>query len=376
MRFTSLVIKNVVRRPVRSGLTVAGLAVGVGAVVALVGVAQQSEDAFLAIYQHQRVSLVVLRAGAAQRLTSSLDESLAQRIAALPGVKTVSKGMVDLMSMPEVGPVGAVVEGWPPDSVSFDMLTVLDGRKLTAADTYHVMLGKTLATNLGKSTGDTVDLYGAFQFEVVGVFESTSFIHNGIMVMPLATLQEIMGREGQVTGFTVVVDSPGDEELVQRVAQSIRGISPRLDVQGTEEYVRTTREIRFVRAMAWVTSAVALLAGTIGILNTMIMSVFERTREIGILRAIGWRRRRLVGMILLESIVLSLCGAMLGSGGAVLCLRLLARVPAVAGVINGQVGFVTIGLGFVLALVIGLVGAVYPACRGARIMPVEAIRHE
>ncbi len=376
MRFSSLVIKNVVRRPVRSGLTVAGLAVGVGAVVALLGIARGSEDAFLSIYQQQRVSLVVLRAGAAQRLTSALDENLDQQIATVPGVKIVSKGMVDLMSMPEVGPVGAVVEGWPPDSVSFEMLRVLEGRQLTPQDTYHVMLGKTLAANLGKAAGDQVDLYGAFQFKVVGVFESDSFLHNGEMIMPLATLQEIMGRQGQVTGFTIVVDDPADQQLVERVQQHVAALSPKLDVQRSEEYVRTTREIRFVRAMAWVTSVVALLVGAISILNTMIMSIYERTREIGILRAVGWRPGRLVGMILLESILLSLIGALLGSLGAVALLHVLGRVPAVSGVIRGTVGLDTIGMGFLLAVFIGLVGAAYPAYRGARVMPVEAIRHD
>ena len=376
MRFMDLVIKNVVRRPVRSGLTVAGLAVGVGAVVALVGIAQESEDAFMSIYERQRVSLVVLRAGAAQRLTSALDESLDKRIAALPGVKTVSKAMVDLMSMPEVGAVGVLVEGWPPGCVTFEMLTTLDGRQLNAADAYHVMLGKTLAANLDKTTGDRMDLYGAFQFEVVGVFQSETVFHNGAMIMPLKTLQEIMGRAGQVTGFTIVVDNPADKELVERVRQQTLELDATLDVLPTEEYVRTAREIRFVRAMAWLTSAVALLVGTIGILNTMIMSVFERTREIGILRAIGWRRGRLVGMILLESIVLSLCGAVLGSVAAVVVLRWLSRVPAVAGVISGTIGIQTIGVGFAIAVVIGLIGAVYPAYRGARVMPVEAIRHD
>ena len=69
--------------------------------------------------------------------------------------------------------------------------------------------------------------------------------------------------------------------------------------------------------MAWVTSAVALVIGAVGMLNTMVMSVFERTREIGILRAIGWGRWRVVRMILMESILLSLTGGMVGTAGAI-----------------------------------------------------------
>ena len=74
-----------------------------------------------------------------------------------------------------------------------------------------------------------------------------------------------------------------------------------IEATPTAEFVNSTPEIQFVHAMAWVTSAVALVIGAVGMLNTMVMSVFERTKEIGILRAIGWGRWRVVRMILMES---------------------------------------------------------------------------
>ena len=88
----------------------------------------------------------------------------------------------------------------------------------------------------------------------------------------------------------------------------------------------------------------------------MVMSVFERTREIGILRAIGWRRSRVVRMILLESVVLSLSGGVLGTIGAMLLIRYLSTFRAVAGMVGGTVDARTIGQGFLIALLVGLVG--------------------
>ncbi len=128
--------------------------------------------------------------------------------------------------------------------------------------------------------------------------------------------------------------------------------------------------------MAWVTSAMALVIGAVGMLNTMVMSVFERTNEIGILRAIGWRRWRVVRMILMESILLSLAGGVVGTAGAIVLTQVLAAQPAVAGMVDPDVAPWVIAQGFVIALCVGLLGAAYPAYRGAQLLPTEALRHE
>lgn len=376
MRFFSFVLRSVMRRPVRSALTIIGIAVAVGSVVALVGISNDSKRSFLSIYQRQKISLVALRAGAAQRLTSALDERLADRIAALPRVELVNAGLVDMMSLAELGPVGVLVQGWPPDSPQYQQLKVLSGRLLGPEDRRGVLLGKTVAESLGKKVGDRINLYETEEFEVVGIYQSYTVFENGGILMLLKTLQRIMGREGQVTGITVVVSDPQSEEHIEGVRQSILALDKTLDVLPTKEYVESTSEVRFVRAMAWLTSAVALVIGTIGILNTMIMSVFERTREIGILRAIGWRRARVVRMILMESVVLSLLGGIVGSLAAVLLTHYLSRLPAVANMIGGSIDWPTIGQGFLIALLVGLIGALYPAYRGAKLLPTEAIRHE
>lgn len=376
MRFSTLVLRSVMRRRVRSILTVIGVAIAVGSVVALVGISYGFERSFLAIYQRQGIDLVVLRAGAAQRLTSALDERLEEKLARVPGVRSVTSGLVDMMSLPELGPVGVLVQGWQADAVMFQELKILSGRRLTSQDTDGVMLGKTLAASLGKKVGQTLTLYDTEQFRVVGIFESTTVYENGGMLMLLPVLQRIMGREGQVTGFTLSLQERASQEALDRACRAIRQLDKNLEPMPTEQYVNSTNEIRFVRAMAWLTSAVALVIGTVGVLNTMIMSVYERTREIGILRAIGWRRSRVVRMILSESIVLSVAGGVAGALAAILLTRYLSTFRAVAGVVEGHIDLGTIGQGFLIALLVGVIGAAYPAYRGALLPPTEALRHE
>jgi putative ABC transport system permease protein len=184
-----------------------------------------------------------------------------------------------------------------------------------------------------------------------------------------------MGRKGLVTGFSITLEDRS-EEGVRRVAKQIAALAKNLDVKTTKELVDSTSEIQFIHAMAWVTSTVALFIGAIGMLNTMIMSVFERTKEIGVLRAIGWGRWRVVKMILMESIILSLLGGAVGTIGAMILTNVLSRFPAAAGVIEGNLPPSVILQGFMIALGVGILGAAYPAYRGAQLLPTEALRHE
>lgn len=374
MHFLTFVVKNLIRRPIRSVLTVVGLSVAICAVVALVGIAEGFKRSFLELYQQRGVDLVVLRAGASDYLTSTLDQSLEARLRRVPGVKNVTGGQLDFVSFEEHDLFLVNVNGWEPGCFLFDELKILEGRTLRADDRKAVMLGAVLAKNLGKKAGDHIELYGQPDFEVVGVFESFHLYENSGIVMPLAELQRAKDQPGRVTGFTVIVDERSDDlETVQRRIQAIdRGLL----VLKTEDYASSTMQFRAAEGMAWLTSAVALIVGAIGMLNTMAMSVFERTGELGLLRAVGWRKSRVVRMILAEAEVLSISAAVLGTVAARLLTRLLANVGPTRGLIEGRFDPDVIARGFLVAVLLGLFGALYPALRAARLAPTEALRNQ
>jgi putative ABC transport system permease protein len=131
-----------------------------------------------------------------------------------------------------------------------------------------------------------------------------------------------------------------------------------------------------VKALTWVVSIVAMVIGAIGMLNTMAMSVLERTQEIGILRAVGWPPSRVLRMILGEATLLSLIAAVVGTAGAWIALHLLSLSPKVNGFIEGRLAPVVIAEGIAITLLIGLLGGIFPAFRAARFLPTEAIRHD
>ena len=126
----------------------------------------------------------------------------------------------------------------------------------------------------------------------------------------------------------------------------------------------------------WKALALALVIGTVGTLNTMLMSVFERTQEIGILRAIGWTRRRVLQMILCEAAVLCVLGALWGVLLANLTIVALARLKLTQSLIHGGATLSSILLGVSLSIGVGLLAGLYPATLAAQVSPAESLRHD
>jgi putative ABC transport system permease protein len=386
MTFFTFIIKNVLRRPVRSILTGIGVALAVGVVVALVGISDSFVSSFLQLYQRRKVDLIVVQAGKTDRLLSILDQqAVTPRLKSLPGVQIVSPALMEIVELPGTGLISIPVQGWTADSFMFKEFKLISGRFFQPSDEGRrvVMLGAQLAETIGKKTGDTLEVEKDNYFQVIGVYESFNIYENSYVIMLLDSLQKLMDLRGQVTGFQIIMDEvPDKEQAVEKLRRQIadltdeQGRSLRLTSETPYNYVESLLQIRMARGMAWLTSAASLIIGTIGMLNTMITSVFERTREIGILRAIGWRKSRVMRMILCESLLLCAVGAAIGAVGAIALTRWLSTFPAVAGYIKGTVSMTVIAEGFGIAILVGLIGGIYPAYRGASLSPTEAIRHE
>lgn len=380
MWFGTLIVKNIVRRPLRSVLTILAIAIAIGSVVSLVGISSGFERTFQSIYNRKGVDIIVVRSGATQRLSSSLPQALGDRIRKLPGVSEVIPGLIDVISMDNGRIPSVVLQGWIPESAVFDHLTVLEGRMLNRYDTKAVMLGTVLARNLGKGVGDKIQLVedGDF-YDVIAIHETHNVFENGALVIALPELQQLMDRKGQVTGYSLILDpevKKKNPELIPTLRHEIEALEKNISALPTQDHIGSLTEIRVVKAMAWLTSAIALAIGLFGVMNTMVMAVSERTREIGILRAVGWRPKRVLRLVLLEAIVLSLIGAILGIVGSVVLVQSLTRLPAVSGLIDPNINPIYFVYGFVIAAVVGLVGGIMPARRAAQMLPTAALRQE
>jgi len=376
MRLATLTIKNVMRRPTRSMLTICGLAAAIGTVVALVGIVRSYEESVRDWYAARGIDLVVFRQAGIYRSSSSLHESLGPKIRKLPGVKSVAGSITETLSLEEYGLYGVVLQSIDLKNFKMDDVRILEGRLIQPGDRRKVMLGMVLAKNLGKRPGDEVELIkGTEPFTVAAVFQSHYFVENNMILAPLGQVQQLLGREGEVTGFVASLAS-SDQHAVTELMRRIRELSPELEVQPTREFFETAVEARLAKAMTWLTSTVALIVGAIGMLNTMLMTVFERTREIAVLRAIGWRQGSIIRMILLEALVLAAVGCVAGILLAIGLTQVLTRLPAVELIVTGSTPPSVIGLAVVTALLVCVLGGAYPAYRAARLLPSQALRQD
>ncbi|MGD0898347.1 MAG: FtsX-like permease family protein [Thermoguttaceae bacterium] len=383
MRFSTFVFKNVLRRRTRSTLTATGIAVAVAAAVALVGLADGFKTSLLDNYVKGNVTLIVSRCDTVNLLTGTMPEKTADEIAQLPEVKDVGAGLVDFTALEDLGNEMIGVQGWPAGAYTFDDLKILKGESLSEKDhgKHNIIVGCKLADIKKVAVGSTLSMSDE-KLHVVGVFQGASPTVDGMIILLLEDAQHVLGKTGVITGCTVRLKDPSDENIksaraaIEGPVAAKFGLKGKISAMAPEQFVDNNNQARFIKAMAWAVTVIALIICGIGVLNTMVMSVFERTREIGILRAIGWQPSRVMRMILMESVLLSLVGGVLGTLMGLGMILALSRVPLMNGAVHAAITPRIIGQGFAIAILVGLIGAAYPAFRGARLLPTEAIRHE
>ena len=373
MRFSSLILKNLTRRRFRTVLTLSALSTAIAAVVALLGIARGFTKSFAEVYSAHGVDVVVSRQGSADRLSSSVDLGFVAKIESLAEVERAAGVLLETLSFEEQAVYGVPSMGISPDSWLLRDYRLAAGDALPTDEPKALLLGVHLADRMKLAPGDSVNLFEE-KYRVAGIFESPSTWENGSMILPLAQLQSLTDRAGQVTYINVILRRPISSEHASKTIQAIEKLDPKLLALATEDFVKTDTRMQLSSAMAWMTSVVAIFIGAIGTLNTMMTSVLERTREIGILRAIGWPRRRVVTMILAESCAIALIASLIGGALAIVGTWALSQAPAAKGILSPSVDVVILVEGVALAMVIGVLGALLPAWRAAKLQPTEAFR--
>lgn len=373
MRFVSMPLRNLMRRPLRSSLTALGIAVAMAGFILLVGVSRALETAWVNSLHERGTHMMAVRKGVVEILTASLDEGLGDEIRTMAGVSDVAGELVDLASLETGQPV--LVIGWPSDSYLWRALRVQEGRLPRDDETHSVVLGQATADALHKAPGDSLRLRRR-SFHVAGTFVQSGVLGNHTMILPLTVLQDVMHRPGTVTEFNIRLVRPDDPSDVDSVQARLARAFPDLLFTETSKIADENDILRLFRAASWSTSTIALVIALVVVLNTLLMAVTERVREIGILLAVGWSAPRILAMIVLEGLALvvlgSLIGTLLGLGG----LHWLSSFSPVRGFLEPHVTARMILEVTVVALLIGMLASLYPAWRAVRLNAVEALAYE
>jgi ABC-type antimicrobial peptide transport system permease subunit len=373
-----MLLRNLQRRPTRTLLTLLGITIGIAAIVALVALSRGIAANYVETTSRSDADLTlqaVQSQGQAITLGTGFDEALAERVRAMPEVKSVSSVLYTLVQVE--GTPFFIVFGYEPDQEGINHFHVTEGASLAAHRSRRggkpLLLGRIAANKLRKGVGDTLSLEET-TFRVVGIYETGIAMEDSAAVISLQDAQSLADMPRQVMFIGIRLYNPARADVFR---EKLARILPRdVEIAGTQVGSMMLEMFEMLDVFAWGVALIAAIVGGVGMMNTMLMSVFERTREIGVLRAVGWRPWRVLSMTLGESLLLSVIGGLIGLGLGAAITRLVASLPAMAGLSQGKVPSALVGQAFVAALTLGAIGGLYPALRASRLPPVEALSYD
>lgn len=370
MSFIKLMAKNPFRNKARLALAVVGIAIGIATIVALGMVTEGLKVSIEEQLKTGGADFVVMKNTTSESASGSysINDKRVAEISKMNGVKQAA-GVYTSSRMVDGNQLG--LAGMSQKDLNMLGAKMIKG-KAYSDDKNELILGKLAAEKLKKKVGDTVTFSGN-KYTVTGIFETGNKELDSIGGLSLEKLQAMDDNDGKVDMIYVKINNNAD---LKTVSQSVEKAYPGelTTIASLEDFQKADDSLQMVETASMAISLLAIIIGGIGIINTMIMSVFERTREIGVLKAVGWKSRRILTMILGESMVLTLLAGLVGIIVGVIGIEVIMNLTETALVLNFTPALALKALG--IAVIVGIIGGLYPAIRASRLPPTEALRYE
>lgn len=370
-----LALKNLLRRRARTLLSLLGVAIGIAAIIAFNAIGKGFREGINTYLRDSGAQMVVVNRTMKDPAFSRVKKEEQDFILGLPEIEHLSRANLAIASPRGLKDAGRmtmlVVFGRTKgDRLLGKYTKKLKGRLFETDD--EILLGAIAAEDLKKGVGDSLELFGR-TFRIVGIFDTSVPWEKVGAVMSNDVLQNVLQqRDGSIyMGFLYL--RPGSDPA--RVKKAVDEKYPHLEAVKTEEFTAFYDQIEYIDWFVWIISLVSVAVGGLGVLNTLLMSVSERTREIGTLRAVGWSQGRVLRLILGEGVLISFLGGLIGLGLGVAGAEVLIRF-APRGTLSTAYAWVVFVQAFIVALGLGLVGSLYPAWRASRLSPIEALKYE
>jgi putative ABC transport system permease protein len=402
-----IALRSLGANKLRSALTMLGIIIGVGAVIALVAAGAGAQAQVTEQFQSLGSNLLVVSPGAARFRGVSFGASTGKSLTNADVDAIAQLGTAIAAIAPEYSSRAQVVYGDQNTQTTVDGVTaaylavrnwqVASGRFIDDLDIRSqskvVALGATVVTDLFGSAG--VDPLGKMvkinreNYQVIGVMASKGSAggfenQDDIVFIPLSTAQIKFGGAGNTTVRSINVQAVSADKMELAEAQLTAILRARHGLTGSQSNDFTVQNQTQIVQIVQQTSqtftvllssiaAISLVVGGIGIMNIMLVSVTERTREIGIRKAVGARRRDILSQFLVEAVVLGFVGGVVG------VLAGYAGAQLVTPLLGGTQALVTSGsvvMAMTVSIAVGLFFGIYPASRAAALHPIDALRYE
>jgi len=392
LELVRLALSRLRRARVRAALTMLGVIIGVASVVALVGVGRGTTSTITTRLNALGTNLLTI-SPSGRASTSALTTEDATAIGALPGVAAVAPEVQTqaVVATSATNTTTTSVVGTTADYALVRAYDVWQGTFLTPVSIDRslrvIVLGATVATDLGlgaEAIGSTVSI-GGIPFQVVGILQpkgGAGFANpDDEVLVPIGAVRKYFVGGDTVRTIGVSVASGSEMQAARDAITGLLRVRHGIAATGTDDFLIFDQAQLLVAAssisdtltlLLGGIASIALVVGGIGIMNIMLVSVRERTREIGIRKALGARGRDILSQFLIEALTLSLLGGFIG---VLIGLVVSAAIGRIAGW-----GFIfdpaTVAAATLFSLMVGIVFGVWPARQAARLDPVAALRYE
>ncbi len=369
MNLATLPWRNLTAQRVRSALTVLGIAVAVGAFIALTGLTRGIQHSFETGIGDTGADFVVSQRNTYSLVSSSVGQDFGEALSAVPGVEQVSGVVLTVAELDESANI--FVTGWPKGSFLWSSLDLYAGKPPDGPR--QLVLGRSIARALGKTVGDEVSLQYE-SFVISGLSRSDSVFNQNIAITQLPVLQDLLGRPGTVSLFQVRLTRPVTPAEASKIKAKLAAVSPLLDVNDSEEFAGNMRFEQTLGTIASAVSLVMILASSILVANTLLMSVSERSQEFGILAAIGWTPGMIRALVVSEGLMMCVIGSVAGIGLGIGAMYVVSWMQVFAGLLEPYITLGIVGQATGWVCLVGTAAAFYPAWRVTRIAPSAALR--
>jgi putative ABC transport system permease protein len=368
--------RNSARNPRRTAITAAAVMIGIALVTGISTLVSSAALSTGRILDEQLKADLIIAGQQTSEIPPTIEKSALDQIKALPEVSSLASVTYEFFA--QADSKSAVVYAFDDWGAAQRSLGLRESSgDVNGLGPGRVIVEQKVASDAKLSVGDSVTLRlpkGERRYTIAGITDRTDLIRG--YIIPLADAGELFRTAAPIQAY-VKVNSGATVDAVKSKIDGVLAASPDVTVQTRAEYVKSqTVFVNFVLSAVQILLFVAILISVLGVINTLLLSILERTRELGLLRAIGLRRSQTMRMITVESVVISLFGTLLGLGVGVGLGVVVVRALK-------EFGFTELALPWTLmvvylfaALIIGVGAAVIPAIRAARLNVLNAIAYE